>query len=56
MKFNLLFKRNFPVGRIKEMYTYPGGHVESHADEGVKKLLHQIQWIVRIYENDGYTD
>lgn len=58
MKFNLLFKGNFPGGRIKreKKHTYPGGNVESHTDEGVNKLLHQIQWIVRIDENYGYTD
>ena len=41
MKFNLLFKGNFPGGRIKrkKKHTYPGGNVESHAGEGVNKTI-----------------
>ena len=54
MKFNLLFKGNW-IKREKK-HTYPGGNVEIHTGEEVNKLLHQIQWIVRIDENYGYTD
>lgn len=60
IKWNLTcsLKEIFQEGESsgEKKHTYPGGNVESHAGEGVNKLLHQTQWIVRIDENYGYTD